>query len=463
MTDSTIVPVILSGGSGTRLWPVSRASLPKQLLPMVDDRTMLQATIDRLEGIQHLADPLVVCNEQHHFAVAHRLTGAGFAPRMILEPMGRNTAPAVAAAAFVLTQDGADPLMLVLPADHVIIDEPAFRTAVATAATHAARGKLVTFGIVPTHPETGYGYIERGQDVGNGAHAVDGFVEKPDFATAEGYLATGRFLWNSGMFLFSAERYLTELAEFEPEMLAATKAAVEDAQSRDGAALLDGPSFAACPANSIDYAVMERTNDAVVVPLDAGWNDVGSWPALFAITGQDASGNALRGDVVVHEVTNSYIRAESRLVTAIGLDETVVIETPDAVLVTPMAAAQDVKAIVDALKQAERSEAVQHPYADRSWGSVTLLATSEAYLVERHQIDPGHTSTPPAGGTRVEQWTVAVGRGSATVDGTTYELSPGDSLTVPATAVRSLSNPGSATLVVVVTATGSYLGDSSSP
>jgi mannose-1-phosphate guanylyltransferase len=349
--------------------------------------------------------------------------------------------------------------MLVLPADHVIADEPAFRAAVATAARHAAEGRLVTFGIVPTHPETGYGYIERGDDAGNGAFSVAAFVEKPDRSTAEQYIATGRYFWNSGMFLLGATRYLDELATFEPEMLAATRTAVEGAEHLDGAELLDAASFAACPSNSIDYAVMERTSDAVVVPLDAGWDDVGSWPALFGITEQDDAGNALRGDVVVHDVTNTYIRADSRLVTAIGLDGAIVIETPDTVLVTSHAAAQDVKIIVETLKRADRSEAVQHPYRDHAWGNVTILATGEDYLVERRQIDPTHTVVPGSASEGTEQWTVASGTGVATVDGAPHELSPGDSLTVPPGATMSFHNPGHQPLVVVVTTTGPYLGD----
>lgn len=352
-----ILPMILSGGSGTRLWPASRRSRPKQLLPLLDERTMLRATIDRLNGIPELRAPLVIANVEHRDLVASQLRAAGFEPpHMILEPFGRNTAPAVAAAAIELAARGEDPVLLVLPADHVISDEAAFKEAVVTGTLHAEAGRLVTFGIVPSQPETGYGYIHRGEPVEPGAYRVDAFVEKPDAETAASYIASGNHFWNSGMFMFLASRYMEELETHTGAIAEATRQAVSAGTRDESVLVLDSDSFSACPSDSIDFAVMEYTEDGVMIPLDAGWNDVGSWQALWEIVPKDESGNALVGDVVAIDAEGSYVRSEGRLVTVAGIRDLVVIATPDAVLVVPRDRAQDVKNLVDRLTEDGRPE-----------------------------------------------------------------------------------------------------------
>jgi mannose-1-phosphate guanylyltransferase/mannose-6-phosphate isomerase len=360
MVTSTrqIVPVLMSGGAGTRLWPASRSDRPKQFLQLLDERTMVRATLDRLAGLDAV-DPLVVANHSHADLVAAELAAAGFpADRMILEPVGRNTAPAAAVAALELTRMGTDPLMLLLPADHVIGDEAAFVAAVRHAAQLAAGGKLVTFGIVPTRPETGYGYIRSGEPVDDVAAVVAEFVEKPNEETARAYVSAGNYSWNSGMFMFRCSDYLAALEELAPEMLAGCRRAMNSA-TRERGLLLGTEAFAATPSDSIDYAVMEKTADAVVVPLAAGWNDVGSWAALWNISPHDDDGNVLAGDVVAIGTTDSYVRSQHRLVAVAGLDNVVIVETPDAVLVTTVENAQLVKNIVDVLRKQDRPEATQ--------------------------------------------------------------------------------------------------------
>jgi mannose-1-phosphate guanylyltransferase/mannose-6-phosphate isomerase len=358
-----LVPVVLSGGSGTRLWPLSRELKPKQLLPLVSDRTMLQETVLRTAAFHgSIGAPIVVCNENHRFLVAEQLRAIECpASTIVLEPVGRNTAPAVAVAALLATAPKApraaadpDPLLLVLPADHVILDSAAFGAAVEAAVEAAAAGRLVTFGVVPTSPETGYGYLLRGTDHGRWS-VLEKFVEKPDLETAKRYVDSGRYLWNSGMFVLSARRYLDELGRHAPKMLAACRQAVATAATdRDFTTL--GTSFLECPSDSIDYAVMEKTDKAAVVPLDAGWSDVGSWAALHDVLEKDAEGNVVRGDVIAEGCTGSYIASTSRLVAAIGLEGVIVVETADAVIVMTRDDSQNVKRVVDALKAKNRSE-----------------------------------------------------------------------------------------------------------
>ncbi len=353
-----VVPVLMSGGSGTRLWPASRSDRPKQFLPLVDDRTMVRATIDRLDGLD-TAPPLIVANATHADLVRAELEGAGYdGDRMILEPVGRNTAPAAAVAALELTRNGDDPLMLLLPADHVIEDEAAFHGATRHACQLAADGRLVTFGIVPDRPETGYGYIRTGAPIDDAALIVAEFVEKPNAATAASYVTSGNYLWNSGMFVFRCSDYLEALGEFAPQIKEGCEMTL-DQSKRSGGVYLDSELFAATPSDSIDYAVMEHTTAGAVVPLNAGWNDVGSWTALHAIAARDEAGNVVIGDVTVIESSGSYIRADGRLVTVAGLENAVVIDTPDALLVTTLEGAQLVKDVVDKLQEEGRDEAIR--------------------------------------------------------------------------------------------------------
>lgn len=357
-TNTTLVPVLMSGGAGTRLWPASRSDRPKQFLPLVGNRTMVRATLDRLSGLD-AAPPLVVANRAHADLVDAELREAGIiGGRMILEPFGRNTAPAAAAAAIELTKSGDDPIMLLLPADHVIEDVAAFVASSRHACELAELGSLVTFGVVPTHPETGYGYIRTGEPINDASFRVAKFVEKPDIETARSYLASGDYLWNSGMFVFRCSDYLSALDEYAPDMLAGCRRATAAARSDNGL-WLDPEEFATTPADSIDYAVMERTTRAAVVPLDAGWSDVGSWAALWEASTRDKNGTTLVGDVVTTGVTNSYVRSEHRLVAVAGLDNIVVVETPDSVLVTTIDGSQAVKQIVDILKGEGREEATR--------------------------------------------------------------------------------------------------------
>jgi len=434
-----IVPIILSGGCGTRLWPLSREHYPKQLLPLVNDATMLQETQLRLIGLENLAEPLVVCNESHRFMVAEQLRQAGCpAGAILLEPVGRNTAPAVAVAALQAQRAGEDPVLLVLPADHVIVDAETFRGVVVAGAELARAGKLVTFGIVPDKPETGYGYIRAGKpllvigdwlldeilkplndvSVGNGqrpgtaemsAYPVAEFVEKPDLATAEKYISSGGYYWNSGMFMFRASRYLEELETFAPEMLEGCREALDRAEVDLDFVRLNAEAFAACPKDSIDYAVMEKTTEAVVIPLDAGWSDVGSWSALWEVGQADGAGNVMRGDVLTHDSRNCYLHSSGRMVAAVGLEDHVVVETADAVLVARRDRAQDVKAIVEQLKAQGRGEALLHRRVNRPWGSYESIDHSERFQVKRITVNPGASLSLQMHHHRAEHW-ILVGR-----------------------------------------------------
>ncbi len=444
-----IVPVVLSGGSGTRLWPLSRPEQPKQLLAMIDERTMLRATIDRLAGIPEVADPVVVCNAGHGHLVASELDAAGFATdRVILEPEGRNTAPAVAAAATFLLEAAEDAILLVLPADHIIRDEGAFRDAVTIGAVQARGDRLVTFGIVPDYPETGYGYIRVGEPVDPPVSRIAEFVEKPDLAAAEEYLADGGYLWNSGMFVFGARRYLTELERFQPAIVKATTAAVA-AANRDGALALDRAAFVESPSDSIDLAVMERTDGGVVVPLDAGWSDVGSWAALWDVAPRDAHGNVVVGDVRTVDTSGSYLRTESRLLAAIGLSDMVVVETADAVLVAPRDRAQDVKQIVDGLRGAARVEASRHLRRPTGFGTIEDLESSASSLVRRLTIAAGgETITRSRSGGPVH-WIVTAGRGTAAVGDDSIDIRAGDAVAIATGVPHHLESTGSSPLEVV--------------
>ncbi len=453
---SIIQPVILSGGSGTRLWPLSRESYPKQFLPLAGQLTMLQATWQRVEPIASRG-PLVIANEEHRFVAAEQLQQVGAeAAAIILEPIGRNTAPAIAVAALEATRDGADALLLVLPSDHVITDEAAFRSAVQAAANAAEAGKLVTFGIVPTGPETGYGYIKAAD--GQGLRAVERFVEKPDLDTASGYVASGQYYWNSGMFLFKASRYLQELERFQPAMLAGSRTAWQQSRRDTDFTRLDKEAFTAVPSDSIDYAVMEKTADAVVIPLDAGWNDVGSWTALRDVSQQDGDGNAHQGDVIAIDCRNTYAYGQ-RLVAMVGLDDVIVVETDDAVLVGKADRMQEVKTVVAQLKADGRSEATWHRKVYRPWGAYDSIDNGERFQVKRITVKPGGTLSLQMHHHRAEHWIVVSGTAEVTRGDEVILLSENQSTYIPLGVTHRLRNPGKLPLELIEVQSGSYLGE----
>ncbi|MCU1204403.1 mannose-1-phosphate guanylyltransferase/mannose-6-phosphate isomerase [Stenotrophomonas maltophilia] len=453
---SIIQPVILSGGSGTRLWPLSRESYPKQFLPLAGEETMLQATWQRVAPIASRG-PLVIANEEHRFVAAEQLHQVGAEPAaIILEPMGRNTAPAIAVAALEATRDGADALLLVLPSDHVISDEATFRSVVQAATSAAEAGKLVTFGIVPTGPETGYGYIKAAD--GQGLRAVERFVEKPDLDTATGYVASGQYYWNSGMFLFKASRYLQELERFQPEMLAASRSAWQQARRDTDFTRLDKAAFAAVASDSIDYAVMEKTADAVVIPLDAGWNDVGSWTALRDVSQQDGDGNAHQGDVIAIDCRNTYAYGQ-RLVAMVGLDDVIVVETDDAVLVGKADRMQEVKTVVAQLKAEGRSEATWHRKVYRPWGAYDSIDNGERFQVKRITVKPGGTLSLQMHHHRAEHWIVVSGTAEVTRGDEVILLSENQSTYIPLGVTHRLRNPGKLPLELIEVQSGSYLGE----
>ncbi|RFP62419.1 mannose-1-phosphate guanylyltransferase/mannose-6-phosphate isomerase [Luteimonas weifangensis] len=456
MIVATLQPVLLCGGSGTRLWPLSREAYPKQFLPLAGEDSLLQATWRRVAPLADAA-PIVVAGEEHRFLAAEqlRLTGAP-AAAIVLEPVGRNTAPAIAAAALQATAAGADPLLLVLPSDHVVADAEAFRAAVRAACAAAADGALVTFGIVPDAPETGFGYIQAAP--GEGVRKVLRFVEKPDADTARAYLDAGGYYWNSGMFLFRASRYLAELERLRPDILAATRAAFAAAR-RDGDFIrLDRDAFVACPAQSIDYAVMERTDAAMVLPVEVGWNDVGSWSALWDVAERDAAGNACRGDVIAVDSRDSYAYAR-RLVALVGVEGIVVVETDDAVLVARKDKVQQVKEVVAQLKADQRSQAALHREVHRPWGSYDSVDQGERFQVKRIKVKPGAALSLQSHTRRAEHWIVVSGTARVTRDHDVFELHANQSTYIPIGAKHRLENPGSEVLELIEVQSGDYLGE----
>ncbi|WP_448141949.1 mannose-1-phosphate guanylyltransferase/mannose-6-phosphate isomerase [Stenotrophomonas bentonitica] len=451
-----ILPVILSGGSGTRLWPLSREAYPKQFLALAGEQTMLQATWQRVAPIAGRA-PLVVANEEHRFVAAEQLQQLDVQPQAILlEPVGRNTAPAIAVAALEATLEEGDPVLLVLPSDHVIADEEAFRAAVLRALPAARDGKLVTFGIVPTGPETGYGYIKAAS--GDAVRAVDRFVEKPDADTALQYVQSGEYFWNSGMFLFKASRYLAELERLQPAMLAASRNAWQLARRDTDFTRLDREAFAAVPADSIDYAVMEKTADAVVVPLDAGWNDVGSWTALRDVSAQDADGNAHHGDVIAIDCRNTYAYGE-RLIALVGLDDVIVVETDDAVMVGRSDRMQEIKQVVARLKADQRPEATWHRKVYRPWGAYDSIDNGERFQVKRITVKPGGTLSLQMHHHRAEHWVVVSGTAEVTRGDEVILLGENQSTYIPLGVTHRLRNPGKLPLELIEVQSGSYLGE----
>ncbi len=460
--NQQLLPVIMSGGSGTRLWPASRSHCPKQFLPLVNGTSMIQDTVLRLEGLPDVLPPLVICNDSHRFLVAEQLRQID-QPHggIILEPVGRNTAPAVALAAMHAMRDGDDPLLLVLAADHVIQDQAVFHRAVASAQKAAETGSLITFGIVPTHAETGYGYIRARAETGGGQHSwpVSAFVEKPDQETAQVYVDSGDYYWNSGMFLFSASRYLEELQRFQPDSVEACAKALATEHSDLDFIRLDETVFAACPDDSIDYAVMEKTESARVVPLDAGWSDVGAWSALWNVTDKDAQGNVLKGDVVVAEVENCYLSASSRLIGAVGVNNLVVVETPDAILVADKDRVQEVKQIVNQLKAKQRSEVVDQVEVYRPWGSYQSIDQGERFQVKHIRVKPGEKLSLQKHHHRAEHWIVVQGTARVTKGEDTFLVSENQSTYITLGEIHRLENPGKIPLELIEVQTGSYLGE----
>jgi mannose-1-phosphate guanylyltransferase/mannose-6-phosphate isomerase len=459
-----ITPVILSGGAGTRLWPLSRELYPKQLLPLTGARTMLQQTVLRLQGLTAGA-PVVVCNEAHRFLVAEQLRQLHIEPRAtLLEPFGRNTAPAIALAAHAALKglpaqpNALDPVLLVLPADHVIRDIAAFHTAVRAALAAAEAGQLATFGIVASAPETGYGYIERGAPSG-AAFRIARFIEKPNSERAREFVASGDYYWNSGMFLFRARRYLQELERFAPEMARICEQAFRGAREDLDFLRIDPGLFEACPADSIDYAVMEKTGDAVVVPLDAGWSDVGSWSSLHAASDADAHGNVIHGDVISEDTQGSYLYSQSRLVAAVGLKDHVVIETKDAVLVAPRERVQDVKKLVLRLKERGRYEHSLHREVFRPWGSYDSLEHGPRFQVKRLKIKPGATLSLQLHHHRAEHWVVVAGTARITRGEEEFLLEENQSTYIPVGVKHRIENPGMIPLEIIEVQSGSYLGE----
>ena len=449
-------PVLLSGGSGTRLWPLSREAYPKQFLALAGDDTMLQATWQRVAGLADAA-PIVVAGEDHRFLVAEQLRQIGApTPAILLEPIGRNTAPAIAAAALQALRDGEDPLLLVLPSDHVVRDADAFRAAVRAAMPAAEQGALVTFGIMPDAPETGFGYIEA--ERGEGVQRVLRFVEKPDAVTAQTYLDAGGYYWNSGMFLLRASRYLEELRKFRADIVGGAQAAFDAAQ-RDGDFIrLDKAAFAACPADSIDYAVMEKTDAAMVLPVDIGWNDVGSWSALWEVSEQDGDGNAHHGDVISIDSRNSYAYAR-RMVALVGVDDLVVVETDDAVLVARKDRVQQVKDVVARLKAEQRTQAALHREVHRPWGSYDYIDMAEGFQVKRIKVKPGARLSLQSHTRRAEHWIVVRGTARVTRDNDVFELFANQSTYIPIGAKHRLENPGTEMLELIEVQSGDYLGE----
>lgn len=457
-----LLPVIMAGGTGSRLWPLSRELYPKQFICLHGQNSMLQETVNRLAGIEVRA-PMVICNEEHRFLVAEQLRQINkLSHNIILEPVGRNTAPAIALAALNAVEQGDDPILLVLAADHIIDDKAAFHRAIATATAYAEQGSLVTFGIVPTGPETGYGYIHRGDKVNEqneAPHKVQRFVEKPNLTTAQQYIQSGEYYWNSGMFMFRAKRYLQELEKFRPDILEACRRAMANVQEGNDFINIDKDDFIACPDESVDYAVMEQTDAAVVVPLDAGWSDVGSWSALWEVNDKDNQGNSLKGDTFLHNTKNCYINTDDQLVAAIGVEDLVIVNTKDAVLVARRDQVQDVKRVVEFLKSECRSEYRRHRETYWPWGRCDLVVQTERFNVNRITVKPGEAFQLQMHYHRTEHWVILSGTAEVNIQDKTILLTENQSTFIPIGHPHTLKNPGKIPLELLEIQSGSYLGD----
>lgn len=454
--------MIMAGGTGSRLWPMSRELYPKQFLRLYGQRSMLQETVLRLDDVD-AREPVVICNQEHRFLVAEQLRQINkLSHNIILEPVGRNTAPAIALAALSAIENGDDPILLVLAADHIINNKLAFHQAIKSAFKFALQGRLVTFGIVPTGPETGYGYIHRGQEETLDeqiAYQVSRFVEKPNKETAESYIASGEYYWNSGMFMFRAKKYLEELEKFRPDILDACKAAIQGCKESDEFIKVDRDLFIACPDESVDYAVMEKTTDAVVVGFDADWSDVGSWSALWEVSPKDDKGNVLTGDTFLHNANNCYINTDEKLIAAIGVDDLVIINTKDAVLVVNKDQVQDVKKVVEYLKANHRSEYKRHREIYRPWGRCDVVVQTERFNVNRITVKPGAAFSMQMHHHRTEHWVILSGTGEVTIKDQKFLLTENQSTFIPIGAQHRLENPGKIPLELLEIQSGSYLGD----
>ncbi|MGB4812503.1 MAG: mannose-1-phosphate guanylyltransferase/mannose-6-phosphate isomerase [Methylophilaceae bacterium] len=456
-----ITPVVLSGGSGTRLWPLSRSSYPKQFQPLVSVNTMMQETLKRVSSWAYIDASIVVCGNEHRFLVAEQLRALGFKSKsIILEPVSRNTAPAIAVAAMALLGDP-EMLMLVLPSDHVIENTQVFEETVKRASVAASAGQLVTFGILPSHPETGYGYIQSGAALSNaeGCFKVSQFVEKPDLATAKDYVASGDFYWNSGMFLFKPSVYLAELEKYSPKIYEQAKLSFDNSYEDLDFCRLEEAAFAASPSDSIDYAVMEKTVLATVVPVDMGWNDVGSWASLWEVQSKDRNGNSLRGDVIAENVQNSLIRSQSRVVAAVGVEDLIIVETSDAVLVVHKDSAQDVKKIVDHLKHYDRTEHVENTRVYRPWGWYESMDNGARFQVKRIMVNPGGKLSLQMHKQRAEHWVVVNGTAVVTRDDLVEVLEENHSVYIAIGVKHRLENRGSRPLHLIEVQSGAYLGE----
>ena len=452
-----IQPVILAGGTGSRLWPLSRELYPKQLLKLIDETSLLQTTVLRVSKLDQVLPPLLVVGEEHRFITRSQVNGLGLDEpcRILLEPVGRNTAPAICAAVEYcgLELDG-DTVLLVLPADHLILKKDAFQAAVNEAVALAERGQIVTFGITPQHPETGYGYIEQGD-----GSTVRSFCEKPDLETARSYLEKGNYFWNSGMFAFTLNTFREEMTRFAPEMVEAMKESVSKGEADDTFFRLDKEAMAKSPSDSIDYALMEKTGCASVVAADLDWSDIGSWFALWEVSEKDESGNVYNGDVMLEDTRNCLVRAEDKLVATVGLEDTLVVETSDAILVAPMSRSQDVKKIVANLKQKNREEFRLHRTVFRPWGSYTVLEIQERYQIKRITVSPGAILSLQMHHHRHEHWVVVSGTARITNGDDVFLLFENQSTYIPAGVNHRLENPGVVDLELIEVQIGSYLGE----
>jgi mannose-1-phosphate guanylyltransferase/mannose-6-phosphate isomerase len=455
-----IIPVILSGGSGTRLWPLSRKQYPKQYLPLVGDNTMLQETILRLSGLDNLADPIIVCNADHRFLVAEQCQQIDIKnPVILLEPVGRNTAPAIAAAALQSLKQTDDAMLLVLSADHVIQDVDVFHEAINIACQQAQEGKLATFGIVPTDANTGYGYIKASKDKPDGAYKVEEFVEKPNLETAQIYLEQGNYLWNSGMFMFKAATLIDELTTHSPDIVVSVNNAVNNAAQDLDFIRLDEQAFESSPSDSIDYALMEKSDNVVVVPLDAQWNDIGSWSALHDIGTKDVNGNVIKGDVIAQDTTNTYINANHHMVATIGVDNLIIVDTPDATFIATQDKAQEVKSIVEFLQTNGRHESGIHRKVCRPWGWYDSIESGKNFQVKRLHVNPGAKLSLQMHHQRAEHWVVVSGVATAINGEDILTLKEGDSTYIPIGTTHGLENKTNEQLEIIEVQSGAYLGE----